>query len=267
MTLPLWARVSKKQLVDHSPTILSGLAMGGLVATVALAVRATPQAGRNIGHARLVKGREEGQEVEGRDDEVKEMPKLTVVETVQATWSVYLPAAISGAATLACIIGANQIGLRQKAALAGAYVLAENTFRAYKDEVIKTLGEKKEREVNERVTEREVQANKTDAQVIIVGGEDQLCYDKYTGRYFRSTAEKIRQAEIELKTTILKDMWCDHNYFYHLLDLEDVVLGEALGWNIDHMPEVFFSSHLSPNGTPCLSVEFKYLPKVDYLKY
>src|SRR6185437_5320398 len=245
MTLPLWARVSKQQLVDHSPTILSGLAMGGLVATVALAVRATPQAMRRISTFRDEKA----------------------AEIIKATWKVYIPAGISGAATLACIIGANQIGLRQKAALAGAYVLAENTFRAYKDEVIKTFGEKKEREVNERITEREVKENKTDAQVIIVGGEDQLCYDRYTGRYFRSTAEKIRQAEIELKSTILKDMWCDHNLFYHLLDLEDVVIGDALGWNIDHMPEVVFSSHLSPTGVPCLAVDFKYLPKVDYLKY
>jgi len=239
--------------------------MGGLVATVALAVRATPQAMRRISTFRDEKAAEAGPLLKDQDE--ARLDTLTAAEIIKATWKVYIPAGISGAATLACIIGANQIGLRQKAALAGAYVLAENTFRAYKDEVIKTFGEKKEREVNERVTEREVKENKTDAQVIIVGGEDQLCYDRYTGRYFRSTAEKIRQAEIELKSTILKDMWCDHNLFYHLLDLEDVVIGDALGWNIDHMPEVVFSSHLSPTGVPCLAVDFKYLPKVDYLKY
>jgi hypothetical protein len=265
MTLPLWARVGKAKLVENSPTILSGLAVTGLVATVAFAVRATPEAMKRINALRDDKATEAGPLLKDQDEGRNDDPDFT--DIVKATWRLYLPAGISGAATIACIVGANQIGLRRQAALAGAYALAETAFREYKDEVIKTLGEKKEREVNERVTDRRVQEKNPDAQVIIVGGEDQLCFDKYTGRYFRSTAEKIRQAEIELKSTILKDMWCDHNYFYHLLDLEDVVLGDALGWNIDHMPEIVFSSHLAPNGTPCLSVEFKYLPKVDYLKY
>ena len=265
MTLPLWARVGKAKLVDHSPTILSGLAVGGLVATVAFAVRATPEALKRINALRDEKAAEAGPLLKDQDEARDDDPD--VVSIVKATWTCYIPAAVSGAATIACIIGANQIGLRRQVALAGAYALAEGAFREYKDEVIKVLGEKKEREVNERISERKIQEKTPDAQVIIVGGEDQLCYDRYTGRYFRSTAEKIRQAEIELKSTILKDMWCDHNLFYHLLDLEDVVLGDALGWNIDHMPEVIFSSHLAPNGTPCLSVDFKYLPKVDYLKY
>ena len=211
MTLPMWMRVGKKQLADHSPTILSGLAMGGLVATVALAVRATPGALDRINKLKDDKAAEAGPLLQDQDEARKS--KLPVVEVVQATWKCYIPAAITGAATMACIIGANQIGLRQKAALAGAYVLAENAFREYKDEVIKTFGEKKEREVNERVTDRKIQEKIPDTQVIIVGGDDQLCFDKYTGRYFRSTAEKIRQAEIELKTAILKDMYADHNYF------------------------------------------------------
>lgn len=261
MTLPMWMRVGKKQLADHSPTILSGLAVSGLVATVALAVRATPKA---LDHIRLAENKKAGK---NQSSDVEDPGKLTVTETIAVTWRDYLPSGVTCAATIACVIGANQIGLRQKAALVGAYALAETAFRDYKDEVIKVLGENKERKVNEAITERKVQEKNPDAQVIIVGGEDQLCFDRYTGRYFRSTAEKIRQAEIDLKSTILKDMWCDHNYFYHLLDLEDVVLGDALGWNIDHMPEVVFSSHLAPNGTPCLSIEFKYLPKVDYLKY
>lgn len=267
MTMPPWMRVGKAKLVDHSPTLLSGLAVGGLVATVALAVRATSKAVIAIEEAREDKedktARSEERAIMAGDRRVP----LTRQEIIESCWKFYIPAGIAGAASIACIIGSNQLGLRQKAALVGAYSLAEMAFREYKDEIIKTLGEKKEREVTERITERKIQEKVPDAQVIIVGGEDQLCFDEFTGRYFRSTAEKIRQAEIELKVAILKDMWCDHNYFYHLLDLENVLLGEALGWNIDHLPDVVFSSHLSPSGVPCLAVKFKYLPKVDYLKY
>lgn len=265
MTLHMWARVGKARLAEHSPTILSGLAVGGLVATIALAVRATPKAMELVAKASDAKAEKATPLLKKEETELKE--GLTPVEIVKASWKVYIPAVVAGAGTIACIIGSNQVGLRQKAALAGAYSLAEVAFREYKDEVIKVLGEKKEQGIGDKITERKIQENTPDAQVIIVGGEDQLCYDELTGRYFRSTADKIRRAEIELKTSILKDMWVDHNYFYSLLDLEGVLIGDALGWNIDHMPDIVLSSHLSPKGDPCLAVRFKTLPKVDYLSY
>lgn len=265
MTLPLWARVSKTKLVDHSPTILSGLAVGGLVATVALAVRATPIALMKVRELHNAKTAEAGPLL--KDQDVARNEKLPVMEVVAATWKDYLPATITGVATVACIVGANQIGIRKQAALAGAYALAETAFREYKDEVIKQIGANKERKVDEAITERKVGEMRPDAQVIITGGGDQLCYDELTGRYFRSDADKIRRAELELKTLVLRDMFADHNVFYSYLGLEDVLVGEALGWNIDHLPEVIFSSHLAPDGTPCLAVRFQYLPKVDYLKY
>lgn len=265
MTLPLWARVGKAKLAENSPTILSGLAVSGLVATVALAIRATPVAMEKVNKLREVKYAEGEPLMESEEKARNNQP--TAVDIIKATWKCYIPAGIAGAASIACIVGANQVGLRQKAALAGAYSLVEVAFREYKDEVVKTLGEKKEQAVHDKIAERKIQENIPDAQVIIVGGEDQLCYDELTGRYFRSTAEKIRQAEIDLKTAILKDMFVDHNYWHSLLDLEGTVIGEALGWNINHMPDIILGAHMSPKGQPCLSVRFRYLPSMDYLKY
>lgn len=267
MTLPLWARVGKIKLANNSPTILSGLAVGGLVATVALAVRATSKAVIAIDRAR------DDKEYKTADSEQRGIMAgetrvpLTKQEIIESCWKFYIPAGITGAATIACVIGANQIGIRKQAAMAGAYALAETAFREYKDEVVKQLGANKERKVEETISERKIQQMKPDAQVIITGGGDQLCFDEITGRYFRSDADKIRRAELELKATIFRDMFVDHNAFYSLLGLEDVLIGEALGWNIEHVPEIRFSSHLAPDGTPCLSVRFTYLPKVDYLKY
>jgi hypothetical protein len=265
MTLPMWMRVGKIKLADHSPTILSGLAVGGLVATVALAVRATPAALDKIRSLREDKAYEAGPLLKDQDEAHRNGP--TTIEIIQATWTCYIPAGISGVATVACIVGANQIGLRKQAALAGAYALAETAFREYKDEVVKQIGANKERKVDETIAERKVAAMRPDTQVIITGGGDQLCYDELTGRYFRSDADKIRRAELELKTHVLRDMFVDHNVFYSLLGLEDVLIGEALGWNIEHLPEVLFSSHLAPDGTPCLAVRFQYLPRVDYCKF
>lgn len=268
MSLPLWMRLGKDKFVANSPTILSGLAVGGLVATVAFAVRATSKASVVIEENRDKKEYAAATAEERAIFDGDKRVTLTRQEIVQATWKLYIPASIAGAASIACIVGANQVGLRQKAALAGAYSLAELAFREYKDEVIQVLGAKKDQEITERITERKIQASPPDAQVIIVGGDnDQLCYDTLTGRYFRSSAEKIRRAELDLRGEILNDMYCDHNRFYDLLDLECVVIGDALGWNINHQPKILLGAHMSPQGTPCLAIQWQVLPIVDYLKF
>jgi hypothetical protein len=220
---------------------------------------------KRIGALKDEKAAEAGPLLKDQDEARDDSP--AIVDMIKVSWTCYIPAGVTGLATVACVIGANQLGLRRQAALVGAYTLAQTAFSEYKDEVVKQIGANKERKVDEAIAERKVQEMRPDAQVIITGGGEVLCCDMLTGRYFRSDPETIRRAENDLKACILKDMFCDHNYWYSLLNLEDVVLGDALGWNINHMPEVLFSSHLAPDGTPCLAVRFQVLPIVDYLKY
>jgi Family of unknown function (DUF6353) len=257
MKTPTW-------ISSNSTSILSGLACAGVVATVALAVRATPRAMDTLYGAKRDKLNAWSEDPDASDD----FEDLTRVESVKAAWKDYLPTTVCGLATIGAIIASNKIGLRRNAALLGAYTLVNTAFMEYKDEVLKLIGEKKEQSVRDNIAEKHINENPpTNSQVIILGGGDQLCYDDLTGRYFQSDIEAIRRAEVEIRTRILKDMFVDHNEFYDILGLEAVTVGDALGWNIEHQPELIFSSHLSPDGRPCLSVQFRQLPKVDYLKY
>jgi len=70
----------KSSLSKHSPEILVGIGITGMVTTTVLAVKATPKALKLI---------EETKKEERKD-------KLTPIETVKATWKCYIPAAVTG---------------------------------------------------------------------------------------------------------------------------------------------------------------------------
>ena len=111
----------------HSPEILTGIGIAGLVVTTVMAVRATPKA--------LIL-------IEDRKKELRE-DTLTPVETVKAVWICYVPAALTGTVSIACLIGANSVNLRRNAALATAYTLSESALKEYQEKVVETIGEKR----------------------------------------------------------------------------------------------------------------------------
>lgn len=265
MTAPRWLRLTSQTFSNNSTTILSGIAVAGVAATAILAVRATPKA---LVHRSVIldeKWAEAGTMLKDQDEATA---GLTHTETVKECWKFYIPAAISGAATIACIIGANKIGLRRNAALLGAYTLADTAFREYKDEVIKQIGETKARKVHDEVAKRQIDEHPvTDTQVIITGGGDQLCYESLTGRYFKSDVERLRRSENEFNRNILAgSMYGSLNEFFDYIGLGSTTLGDELGFNVDNPLQLVFTSHLAENGIPCLAIGYGLLPRKDYAK-
>lgn len=264
MTQPRWVHILIESVKDNSTTILSSAAIAGVVGTVVLAVKTTPRALEEIAQAREDKeyaaAAEEERAIKNEGD------PLTIRETIKVTWKLYIPAGIAGIATIALIIGTNAIGIRQKAAYAGAYALADAAFREYKENVLKIVGEKKEQQVRDEIAAQRLKRDPPPDGTIIITGTDVLCYDQLTGRYFKSDHESIRSAANEVNLRILNDMYASHNEFYELLGLGHVILGDEMGWNIQNKLEIVFSSHLSECGEPCLSIGYRNLPIKDYGK-
>jgi hypothetical protein len=260
MSMPIWLRRAGQSMNQSSPTILSGLAVGGVIATAILAAKASPRACEKIKEAR--------DKWVGSDSWV-EGEVFPLTEKVKACWKVYIPAAISGAATVGCVVGANQVGMRRNAALVGAYTLADTALREYKDEVLNQIGVAKERKVTEAVAKNQIDDRPVSStQVIITKGGENLCYDSLTGRYFKSDIETIRQSENEINRRIVGgDMYASQNEFYGLLGLADVTIGDELGWNLENFIELIFSSHLADDGQPCLAMGYARLPRRDYGKF
>jgi Family of unknown function (DUF6353) len=258
-----WLNSISKFTKDNSPTLLSGAAIGGVIATAYLAARATPKALEKLYGESWRKSRGEEKPSSATDG-------LTKKEIVQTTWRFYLPAGLSGAATIACIVGANRIDAKRYAALGAAYALADTSFREYKDKVLEQIGKTKEQKVRDEIAKDKLEKDPPkDGTIILTSGGETLCYDQLTGRYFRGDIEAIRKAENEINRRAITDQYSDgvpHNDFYELLGLGNVLLGDELGWNVEHMLEIVYSSHLSEKGEPCLSIGYRNLPKKDYNK-
>lgn len=257
MATPIWARQIARGISSNSPTIMSGLAVVGVVATAVLAARATPKAVKAIEETRVI-----------NENLVKDNPAVEIKDQILITWKYYLPAAVSGACTVALIVGSNRIGVRRQIAMAGAYALLDTAFVKYKDEVLEQIGATKEQRVRDGVLKKQMDANPPDAkEVIIIGGGDQLCYESLSGRYFRTTMEAIGRAQNEYNRNILNNvMYDDLNGWFEMLGLPHTALGRHLGFNVERGVDVFYTAHLSPTGEPCMAIGYKYNPFEDFGK-
>lgn len=240
----------KTAIKKHSPEILTGIGIAGMITTTIMAVRATPKA--------LIL-------IEERKEEIG-AEKLEPMDMVKTTWACYIPAAITGTFSVACLIGASSVNARRNAALATAYTLSESALKDYQGKVIEMFGEKKNEAVKDAVAKDKVEKNPVvTREVIITEKGNTLCYDAISGRYFKSDIEKIKKAECELNRQMLDDMYVSLNDFYYEIGLDSVKLGDELGWNVDSgYIDLSFSSQLASDGTPCLVIDYSVAPRYDY---
>lgn len=243
----------KASISRHSPEILTGIGIAGMVTTTILAVKATPKAIKLI-------------EAEKR---AKHVDTLSPVDTVKTVWKCYIPAAMTGVSSIACLIGSNAINAKRNAALTTVYTLSEMARNEYKEKVIETIGEKKERTIKEKVDAERIKRDPVSKkEVIITEKGTTLCYDHVFGRYFKSDIDIINRAMNKINREIVINMYASLNDFYAELGLSPVEMGYDLGWNIDDGTiEIEPSSQLADDGTPCLVIDYSVSPKYNYSRF
>lgn len=242
-------------IVKNSPKIMTGIGISGMITTTVLAVKATPKALRLI----------ENEEFE-LSNELNENVKLKPSEAIKIAWKCYIPAAITGVMSIACLIGASSISFKRNVALATAYKLSETALSEYKDAVIETVGEKKDQAIKDKIAEKKIKNNPVNSnEVIVTKKGDTLCYDGAFGRYFKSDIDTIKRAINVINRNIITDMYASLNDFYDLIGLSPIDIGYDLGWNLDDGElDIQFSSQLAEDGTPCLVIGYSVSPKYDF---
>lgn len=242
-----WRSVKK-----HSPTILTGVGIAGMITTTILAVQATPKALRLL---------------EEKKADISEPEKLPPIEAVKAAWKVYVPAVLTGILSTVCLIGANSVNQRRGAALAAAYSLSESALKEYREKVVETIGKKKEQAIRDDIAKDRVTANPV-REVVVTDRGSTLCYDSLSGRYFKSDIETLRRTVNDLNRRMRDEMFISLNDFYCAVDNPDLSptkLGDSLGWNIDKgYIDLGFSSQLTADGTPCLVLDYTVVPEYEY---
>lgn len=190
-----------KWIGKHSPTILTVMGTGGIVTTVALAVKATPRAMEHI---------------DAKKTELN-IEKLPAKEVIKVCWKDYALTGGMMLATMSCFIGANVIGVKQQAAIAGLYSLAEQglltkdkEISALKREMVNNLGEEKAQEIQQKIEQE-----KPKKPLKELKGSKMYTF-KFAGQLFEATPYRILMIENRLN----RKMWGE---FEMCLSLNDIL--------------------------------------------
>lgn len=253
MTLMALTKQAEKLVADRSPLILTAIGVTGTITTAVLTGKAAVK-------AHIILDTEVYSASTAYDHE-----NITWRDEVKAVWKVYIPPVTVGALTITSIVLASQIGTRRAAAMAAAYAVSEKAFVEYKEKVVEKIGENKERMVRDDLAQDQVTENPvTKSEIIITGGGGVLCYEPYTGRYFHSDMESLKKAQNDLNYQVLNNYYASLSDFYDLIGLPRTEMSDEVGWNSDEILELAFSTVLSDDGRPCISINFKTVPIRNY---
>lgn len=232
----------------HTPNMLTGIGIAGMIATTVLAVKATPKAMRLI------------------EQKKEECDEVTKTEIIKTAWKPYIPAVITGVMSITCIIGTSSINHKRNVALTTAYALSESALKEYREKVVETMGEKKDKTIKEAVAKDKMDKNPVkSSEVIITEKGNTLCFDTISGRYFKSDIDKIKKAVNDLNYQMRDEMYISLNEFYYEIGLDGIKMGDDFGWNINEgYIDLMFSSQLAHDGTPCLVIDYGCNPRHDY---
>ena len=250
------ARYVKLLVNENSTTILTGVGVVGTVTTAYLSGNASFKAAHLI---------EQSKRDSLDNDNVLLLQDFTLKAKIRMVWRFYIPAALTGAATVTAIIFANKIASKKIAALAIAGGLSDRALQEYKEKVQARWGENKARGIHDEIAQDRVDGNPVGArEVILAGSGDVLCFDMLTGRYFTSSVEEIKRAENKINHELNNFMSASLTEFYDAIGLPPTTYSDSVGWNGNNQVEVLFSTTMSSDNRPCIAIDFATAPVPEY---
>lgn len=262
MKIKLVQDAATRFLAENASTALTAGGVVGTVATAVLSVRAGMKAQQII-------SQEEQERVEAArlttpEGETIEIVMMTKTEKATKIWPHFIPPVVTGTGTIAAIIMADRMSAKKAAALAAAYGVAQGQLDEYKAKMLEKLGVQKSEKAQAEMADERMQNSKASPSQVIIIGENVLCYDQPTDRYFQSSMEQVRTAENKANREVLERGYYGASEFYNELGLEGTTWSDDVGWTKPFQLE--YSHVPAPDGRPCLAIDFSRLPNSDYTR-
>ena len=233
------------------------------MATAVLSVKAAPKAKRLLANAELEKGEE-----------------LTVLEKTETVALTYLPAILTGSATIFCICGAQILNQHQQASMASAYALLDQSYKDYRRKLKELYGEEADQRIIEAIAVEKAEKVHIQASYLCSDcdissdksvGRPVLFYEEYSKRFFRATVEQVQNAEYHLNRNYALGGSVILNELYSFLGLSSTDFGEVLGWAPTDEGEYWIEfNHRRAklkDGTEFYIIEMPFEPRVNYDDY
>lgn len=153
------------QLKKHSPEILVGAGVVGVVASAVLACKATLKVNAVVEEAKaniekINQAAEEGKTAAGEsysEEDAKNDTKIMYIQTGVALAKTYAVPVTLGAVSIAAILGGHNILRKRNIALAASYTALMKDYRGYRSRVVERFGETLDRELKYNIKTKEVE--------------------------------------------------------------------------------------------------------------
>lgn len=203
---------------SNSSSILTGFAITGVITTGIFAGKASIKAEKVL---------------EGLSEE-----ELSRKEKLKRVTPIFMPAIISGAATIFCICATHSIDAQKQMALMSAYSLSEHAMKSMED----AISEKKLKQVKETIFENDVKKNPPKEESIHDTGKGKTKFrDGIFGgdfiadiEYVKSVFNKYNKMLNDGDIVYVNDLRWD-------LGLPQTEMGSILGWDCGQLDEMLTS--------------------------
>lgn len=199
----------------NKATVLTLLASVGVVGTAIATATAVPKAQEKIAEAESQKGSE-----------------LTTTEKVKASAECYIPPALIGAGTIACVLGANALNTQQQASMISSYAFLEQCYKQYRDTLIELHGPAADEEVREHMAVR----YRSDYHQCNIDIPDQRLrwYEPISNQWFEAYEREVMDAEYHFNRNYALSCEQSMNNLLYFLNIPDMgERGEELVWVMD----------------------------------
>lgn len=203
---------------SNSSSILTGFAITGVITTGIFAGKASIKAEKVL---------------EGLSEE-----ELDRKEKLKRVAPIFMPAIISGAATIFCICATHSIDTQKQMALMSAYSLSEHAMKSMED----AMSDKKLKQVKETIFENDVKKNPPKEEQIYDTGKGKTKFrdgifggDFYADiEYVKSVFNKYNKMLNDGDIVYVNDLRWD-------LGLPQTEMGAVLGWDCGQLDEMLTS--------------------------
>ena len=238
--------------IKHSPEILAGVGVVGVVGSLVMACKATTKLSDVLGESKeqLDKIKEvaadPAYEEKYSQDDAKKDTTITYVQTAMKVTKLYAPSVILCASSLGCLLASNNILKKRNAALSAAYMTVDKSFKEYRKRVADRFGEEVEKEIRynikaEEITKVDENGNEvTETVKVMDGTDDPNSYSDYARFFDESCAAWQNDAEYNLTFLKAQQQYANDllkargrlflNEVYRMLGIDETKAGQVVGW-------------------------------------
>lgn len=237
----------KFNVVKHSPEILMGIGIAGVITSTVLACRSTLKVkdiledkDTNMNNVKevLAEGREYYTEEDARKDKT-----IIMTTTAIRIMKLYAPSVIIGAGSIACLLESHNVMRNRNAGLAAALAATTESFKQYRERVTAKYGDEVDKEMRYGIKKEKKEKDGKKTKEDIVVGCDEKELSGYA-RYFNESNINwtddpqynmmfLRQNQNWANDKLISQGYLYLNDVYDALGFPKTKAGQVVGWVYD----------------------------------